>query len=80
MDTCIASRLRADTQTITESLAKGLGLAQTWGVVIDDVTPGGPADAGGLKIGDIVLRADGRPISTLPAFTSALYLHPWMNR
>ncbi|HLX85339.1 MAG TPA: trypsin-like peptidase domain-containing protein [Terriglobales bacterium] len=68
--------VKAGAQTITESLAKGLGLAQNWGVVIDDVTPGGPADAGGLKIGDIVLRADGRPINTLPAFTSALYLHP----
>jgi len=44
--------------------------------VIDDVTPGGPAEAGGLKIGDIVIRADGRLIGTLPAFTAALYLHP----
>jgi len=44
--------------------------------VIDDVTPGGPAEAGGLKIGDIVVRADGRLIGTLPAFTAALYLHP----
>jgi serine protease Do len=67
--------IKAGAQTITEDLAKGLGLAQNWGVVIDDVTPGGPAEAGGLKIGDIVLRADGRMISTLPAFTSVLYLH-----
>ena len=44
--------------------------------MIDDVTPGGPAEAAGLKIGDIVVRADGRLIGTLPAFTSALYLHP----
>jgi serine protease Do len=68
--------VKAGAQTITENLAKGLGLAQNWGVVIDDVTPGGPAEAGGLKIGDIVLRADGRLIGTLPAFTAALYLHP----
>ena len=68
--------VKAGAQTITDTLAKGLGLSQNWGVVIDDVTPGGPADAGGLKIGDIVLRADGRAIGTLPAFTSALYLHP----
>src|SRR5208282_5716636 len=63
-------------QTITDSLAKGLGLAQNWGVVIDDVIPGGPAEAGGLKIADIIVRADGRLIGTLPAFTAALYLHP----
>jgi serine protease Do len=68
--------VKAGAQTITEDLAKGLKLARSWGVVIDDVTPGGPADAGGLKIGDIVLRADGRFIGTLPAFTAALYLHP----
>jgi serine protease Do len=68
--------VKAGAQTITETLAKGLRLAQTWGVVIDDVTPGGPAEAGGLKIGDIVISADGRLIATLPAFTSALYLHP----
>jgi|SRR5580658_7472784 serine protease Do len=68
--------VKAGAQAITESMAKGLGLAQNWGVIIDDVIPGGPAEAGGLKIGDIVLRADGRAIGTLPAFTAALYLHP----
>jgi serine protease Do len=68
--------VKAGAQTITGSLAKGLGLAQNWGVVIDDVTPGGPAEAAGLKVGDIVVRADGRLIGTLPAFTAALYLHP----
>ena len=68
--------VKAGAQTITDTLAKGLGLAQNWGVVIDDVTPGGPADAAGVKIGDIVVRADGRLITTLPAFTGALYLHP----
>jgi serine protease Do len=68
--------VKAGAQVITDTLAKGLGLSQNWGVVIDDVTPGGPADAGGLKIGDIVLHADGRVIGTLPAFTAALYLHP----
>jgi serine protease Do len=68
--------VQAGAQTITVGLAKGLGLAQSWGVVIDDVTPGGPADTAGLKIKDIVVRADGRLIATLPAFTAALYLHP----
>ena len=50
--------IKAGAQTITPTLANGLALAQSWGVVIDDVTPGGPADAAGLQIGDIVLRAD----------------------
>ncbi|MCU1295825.1 MAG: peptidase and chymotrypsin/Hap [Acidobacteriaceae bacterium] len=68
--------IKAGAQEITLSLAEGLGLPRTWGVIIDDITPGGPAESAGLKIRDIILRADDRPISTLPAFTAALYLHP----
>src|SRR5262249_27623467 len=57
-------------------LAAGLGLKRSWGVLISDVKPDGPAAAAGLKIGDVVLAADDRPIDTLPAFVGALYLHP----
>jgi serine protease Do len=42
-------------QTITPMLAAGLGLAQDWGVVIADVTQHGPANAAGIKPGDIIL-------------------------
>ncbi|MGC2323383.1 MAG: trypsin-like peptidase domain-containing protein [Terriglobales bacterium] len=68
--------IQANAQNITPTLAAGLGLAQNWGVVISDVAPGGPADAAGLKIKDIVMAADGRPILGLPGLTAALYLHP----
>jgi serine protease Do len=68
--------VKAGAQTITPTLAQGLGLAQSWGVVVDDVTPGGPADSAGLRVQDIILTADDRPINDLPAFTASLYLHP----
>jgi serine protease Do len=69
------SEIEAGAQTITPSLAAGLGLKRSWGVLISDVKPGGPAEAAGLKIGDIVLSADDRPTDTLPSFTAAMYLH-----
>ncbi len=63
-------------QTITPSIAEGLGLTQDLGVVIADVIPEGPADIAGLKPGDIVLSVDGQPVIGLPGFTFALYQHP----
>src|SRR5579872_2096818 len=63
-------------QNITPSLAEGLDLSQSWGVIVSDVTPGGSAEAAGVQIGDIVVSADDRPIDTLPALTAAMYLHP----
>ncbi len=69
------SEIEAGAQTITPALAAGLGLKRSWGVVISDVKPGGPAEAAGVKIADIVLAADGRAVDTLPAFTGAMYLH-----
>lgn len=70
------SEIEAGAQTITPSLAAGLDLQRSWGVLISDVVPGGPAEAAGLKVGDVVLAADDRAIDTLPAFTGAMYLHP----
>ena len=65
----------AAAQEITPTLAEGLHLPQRWGVVVDDVKPGGPAAAAGLQIQDIILTADDRRIETLPSLSAALYLH-----
>jgi serine protease Do len=65
----------AGAQEITPTLAEGLGLPQSWGVIVDDVTPDGPAASAGLKVQDIILNADDRPIETMSALTAATYLH-----
>ncbi len=65
----------AGAQEITPTLAEGLHLSQRWGVLVDDVKPGGPAAAAGLQIQDIILSADDRRIETLPSLSAALYLH-----
>jgi len=68
--------IKAAMQTITPFLAQGLGLSQSYGVVVCDVLPDGPADSAGLKVGDVVLSADDRRIDTVTALTAAMYLHP----
>ena len=53
-------------QTITREMAKGLGLARDYGVIVSDVWPGGPAAAGGLQVADILVSVDGQPADNLP--------------
>jgi serine protease Do len=65
----------AGAQEITPTMADGLGLPQSWGVIVDDVVPDGPAASAGVQVQDIILTADDRPIETLSALTAATYLH-----
>jgi serine protease Do len=53
-------------QSITPSLAAALNLPRNYGVIVSDVKPGGPAEAAGLRIGDVLLSADGRDADSLP--------------
>jgi serine protease Do len=64
------------TQNITPTLATGLGLSRSWGAVISDIASGGPAEAAGLQLNDIILAIDGRPVLGLPDVVMALYIHP----
>jgi serine protease Do len=60
-------------QTVTPTLADGLQLSQDWGAMISDVTPGGPAEAAGLKVKDIILRIDRAPVDGLPTLAFELF-------
>jgi serine protease Do len=53
-------------QTITQPLTDGLKLPRNFGVVISDVLPGGPSEAAGVRIGDILLAIDGKAAGSVP--------------
>jgi serine protease Do len=50
-------------QPMNDDLADALGLPANRGEFVQSVQPGEPADAAGLRAGDVVLRVDGREVS-----------------
>jgi serine protease Do len=69
-----SQEIGATVQTITPTLAAGLGLNQNYGVIVSDVAPGGPADGAGLKVQDIIMTLDGKPVLNVPQFDAAFRL------
>ena len=62
-------------QTITPELSAGLKLPRDFGVIVSDITPGGPADQAGIKVQDIIVRVDDVRTPNLPMFGQRLYMH-----
>ncbi|HEU5303220.1 MAG TPA: trypsin-like peptidase domain-containing protein [Gemmatimonadales bacterium] len=60
-------------QTITPALAAGLRLSREWGVVLGDVYPNSPAARAGLRVGDVILSVDGKPMENGRQFDVTLY-------
>ncbi len=49
-------------QPVTPDMAAALGLERPRGLLVNGLYPGGPADKAGLRIGDVVVAVDGRPV------------------
>jgi serine protease Do len=50
-------------QTMTPALKEGLGLSCATGALVSDVAAGGPADAVGMRVGDVIIGVDGEPVT-----------------
>ena len=55
-------------QTVTADIADGLGLERPQGVLITEIHESGPAAKAGLKIGDLILKVNGKAIDNPDAF------------
>lgn len=60
--------LGARLQAVTPEMAEAVGLDHPTGVMVTMVTPKGPAEAAGLKRGDVILAVDGQTIEDPDSF------------
>jgi len=49
-------------QEVNKDLAESFGLERPAGALVAQVLEGGPADQGGVRVGDVILSLDGKPI------------------
>jgi len=67
-------KLGVGVQGVDQALAESFGLDKPRGALVSNVERGGPADAAGLKEGDVILAFDGQPVDSagqLPAAVAA---------
>ncbi len=53
-------------QDLTDELAAGFGVPQRGGVLVADVMKGSPAEAAGLKAGDVIVEFGGQAVKEVP--------------
>lgn len=64
-----------DGQAVTGDLMGSLGLSRPQGVLLKKVYPGGPADAAGIRAGDVVLTVDGVAVDDMQALNYRVATH-----
>jgi len=52
-------------QQVTDELADGLSLGAARGALVSEISPDGPAEKGGVKVGDVIVKFDGKPVPTM---------------
>lgn len=52
-------------QTVTDDIAETLGITEGTGALVAGVSPDSPASKGGLQGGDVILKFDGKEVSTM---------------
>ena len=52
-------------QTVTDDIAETLGVPENTGALISAVTPESPAAKAGLEAGDVIMKFDGKDVSTM---------------
>jgi serine protease Do len=60
----IRGRIGVVIQPITKELADGFGLSKPQGALVNQVEKGGPAEKAGVEPGDVILRFDGKPVTS----------------
>ncbi len=61
---------------VTEDLAKSFDYQGKGGVLVQDVSPGGPGAKAGLKAGDIIIERDGKPAGDVVTFRNGIAQSP----
>lgn len=51
-------------QELSKELAESFGMKNTNGALVAGVEKGGPADKGGVEAGDVIIKFDGKPITS----------------
>jgi Do/DeqQ family serine protease len=68
--------LGAQLQRVTPEIAESLGFDRPRGVLVQSVRPGGPAAAGGLKRGDVIVEVDGHQVDAIEEFNYRFATRP----
>ena len=68
----ITSELGLSVQTLTPQLAQQFDAKAGQGVVVTKVEPGSVAEVAGIKIGDVILQVNRKPVDSAKAFNRAI--------